>query len=80
VDDTRAPWERFDDETALAYMAFRRWRDLGPTRPPLRRCRAIERRWSGRWRWLERVTAWDDTCWRVADDAALDALRRPEPL
>jgi hypothetical protein len=57
-------------ESAKAYTAFRRFRDLGPSRS-LAGVRAIERRWSWRWRWSQRAAAWDMACWRRRDDAEL---------
>jgi hypothetical protein len=75
----RAPWERRADETSHQYLAFRRFRDLGPSRslrsltgtPPGRRLPGNVERWATRHRWRERAAAWDDELYRIEDDARL---------
>ena len=71
--DSTRPWEREFGESAKAYAAFRRFRDLGVTRS-LSGCRSIERRWSWRWRWAERAGAWDAEVFRRKDEALLAAV------
>ncbi len=78
IGSDRAPWERQRGESAKAYTAFRRFRDLGPSRS-LAGCRSIERRCSYRWRWAPRAAAWDDEAWRRLDALALAAVAEPEP-
>jgi hypothetical protein len=78
----RAPWERLDSESAGAYIAFRRYRDLGPSRtvrasygtPPGRRVPGHLQRWAAHHRWQARALAWDDECYRTADRRHLDAI------
>ncbi len=65
-------WERQLGESRKAFDAFRRYRDMGPTRSLTRvgqelgKSRALMARWSSRWRWVERAESWDDQQDRVA--------------
>jgi hypothetical protein len=74
----RKAWDRREHETSLAYEAFRQYRDLGPSR----RVDAMSnvsvvtcQRWSRRWDWVARATAWDDAQHMAEDAERLDALR-----
>ena len=75
--EAREAWDRRDGESAGAYAAFRRFRDLGPLRrlddvsgPP-----SGVRTWSAKWDWLARAVAWDDTIHQAADAARVEAIR-----
>jgi hypothetical protein len=65
-----APYERQPDEPHRAFQAFRRYRDLGPTRTLLAAYRLVSGRvvgrvpgyfssWANHWGWHERAGAWD---------------------
>lgn len=72
------PWERLAGETSLAYSAFRQYRDLGPTRTVDQLhgvARTSAERWSSRWDWPARATAWDDEVHRLEDRQRLEAIR-----
>ena len=75
------PWEREPDELGRAYHGFRTFRDLGPTRTIDKALEQLEvskrtiLRWSERYRWHERATAWDDEVHKTIDDARLTRLR-----
>ncbi len=61
------PWERQKGELTRSFHLFCQYRDLGPNRSIRRLCKDVEglkRRniesLCRRWRWVERVTAWED--------------------
>lgn len=73
----RQPWDRRDGETDRAYHAFRQFRDMGPLRDlgSVAGSHVTVGRWSARWDWSARATAWDDAL-HMADDARrLEAIR-----
>ncbi|MGZ4936924.1 MAG: hypothetical protein ACXV5K_10130 [Halobacteriota archaeon] len=59
-------WERLPDESAKAYDAFRRYRDMGPERSIAKLARAMGcstgllKRWSSPYRWVARAMRYDD--------------------
>lgn len=68
------PWERLSGESAPAFAAFVRYRDLGPERSLAKVARELGKsttlveRWSARDHWVARVEAWDveqDRLWRA---------------
>lgn len=80
------PWERFPGESALAFEAFRVYRDLGPARTAtkvaehfekLGRGRSVSalRQWSARWLWVRRAVAWDEEQHRLQDIAQEQARK-----
>ena len=72
----RRPWERREGESSLAYAAFREYRDLGPSRAHRQLANPKRgERWSGRWDWVARASAWDDEQAMIEDAERLDALR-----
>jgi hypothetical protein len=79
--DERDPWARRPDEHARAYDGFRTFRDLGTTRtiPPAAELAGVRedtaRKWSARYDWHERATAWDDEVHRIEDRERLEAIR-----
>ena len=79
--EERDAWARQDGEPARAYDGFRSFRDLGTTRTldPVAELAGVRvdtvRRWSGRWSWHERATAWDDEVHRIEDRERLEAIR-----
>jgi hypothetical protein len=67
------PWERLHGESAKAFEAFVRYRDMGPERSlakvarELGKSTTIIERWSARDSWVQRVAAWEeeqDRIWR----------------
>jgi len=74
------PWDRRPRESARAYEAFRRYRDLGPLRtiealvgdPDRRETLAA---WCRRNDWKDRAEAWDAETHRAEDARRLEALR-----
>lgn len=72
------PWEQLPAETARAYAAFRQFRDLGPARKlgdVTGASRQAVNGWRTRWRWPERVRAWDVETHRLEDARRLDSIR-----
>lgn len=79
---TPGPTERQPKETAPAYQAFRTYLEQGPRRSTAAVARALGKsktlidRWSSRWRWVERVRAFDSQAGAVADRATLEAIAK----
>ncbi len=74
----RAAWDRRDGETSRAYLAFRQYRDLGPTRSLAKLDATTSnnaRNWITRWDWVARATAWDDAQHMAEDAERLESLR-----
>lgn len=74
----RNAWDRRDGETDRAYHAFRQYRDLGPLRTVEQMhnvARTSAERWSARWDWAARSTAWDDASHMAEDARRLEAIR-----
>ena len=75
------PWLRHPDETAVAYAAFRYYRDLGAHRTQHKVCkkygitRALTDRWSRAHQWVRRALAWDDHQDRIAVALSTDAIQ-----
>jgi hypothetical protein len=82
----RAPWERQDGESAMAFEAFSHYRDMAANERSLsnlidkhgqelatnwRQCA----RWSSEWQWVARSLAWDDEQDRVKRQGFLDDIR-----
>lgn len=61
----RDPWEKQEGESAKAFEAFVIYRDLAEDRSQVKVAEALGKnitlmaRWSSRWKWVERVDAWD---------------------
>jgi hypothetical protein len=66
VSSTRFPWERQFNESRKAFEAFVVYRDMGPRRSQERVARELGKsaqlmaRWSSKWSWVERASAWVD--------------------
>ena len=60
------PWERQQGESAQAFEAFSAYLELGPDRSiravgqKLDKSRQQIGKWSSRWRWQERIRAYDN--------------------
>ncbi len=70
----RKPYERQPRETDKAWQAFLTYRDdpkrtLAKAAAKLGKSKQLIEQWNGRWRWRERVEAWD----REQDDAGRNA-------
>ncbi|TAM68311.1 MAG: hypothetical protein EPN50_05040 [Chloroflexota bacterium] len=78
---TPAPWEPQPGESSPAFAAFVMYRDLGPGRSITKTAEALGRNrtligdWSSRWRWQERIAAWDGELSRRTLDAEADERR-----
>jgi hypothetical protein len=81
LDPKLMPWERQPLESERAYAAFVTYRDQGDERSVRQVARTRElhetqcQRWSGRWRWSERVMAWDRHLGAVATKEKEKAVR-----
>ncbi len=59
-------WERQEGESAQAFQAFAKYRDMGAERSlakvaqELGKSKPLMERWSSRWHWGIRADAWDD--------------------
>ncbi len=80
--EAREPWDRRQGESARAYEAFRRFRDLGPLRtldPLVDEAGGVRlatlREWQARQDWRDRAAAWDDAVHRLEDRRRLEELR-----
>lgn len=77
-------WERQQGESAKAYDAFIRYRSMDVQIRSIRRLGAemgrkdnkILFQWSRRWRWVERVKAWDSHCDLISREAQLGRIRQ----
>lgn len=76
------PWARQPSEGAKPFAAFQVYRDQPPMERSVRRLaetigrsRAIVGRWSSRWSWVTRVTAWDAEQDRLLHAANVEARR-----
>ncbi|MBQ5659309.1 MAG: hypothetical protein IIV02_07305 [Peptococcaceae bacterium] len=60
------PWERQPDESDVAFEAFCVYRDMGTERSlrsvaeKLNKSSQLMGRWSGKFSWVDRVSAWED--------------------
>lgn len=77
-------WERQFGESIKAFQAFATYRDLGDGRSlrlvsqQVGKSKALMDRWSSRWRWVERVKAWEhhrDAEGRKAELKAIKDMR-----
>lgn len=81
VDDLK-PWDRQPNETAKAYAAFTIYRDMGSNRTvrataeELTKSEQLIKTWSGKHRWVERVSAWDSIPGRAVAEAYADMAER----
>ena len=77
----RAPWEKQDGESTQAFEAFSEYRDMGPKRShakvsaKLGKSTALLNRWSRRWKWVERVSAWDRELDKKNREAQIEAIK-----
>lgn len=76
------PWEQQEGETSKAFEAFCVYRDLGPSRSVAKACRMLGKskgtleRWTTKYQWTQRATAWDAEVARVKTQAHLEELKR----
>ncbi|GAA0695311.1 hypothetical protein GCM10010193_57570 [Kitasatospora atroaurantiaca] len=63
--NTAEPWERQEGESAQAFEAFAKYRDMGPARSTAKVARELGKsgslmdRWSRSYAWVLRATSWD---------------------
>ena len=75
------PWERMEGEGPKAFEAFRVYRDMGSERTitavgrQLSKSRNLIDRWKDRYRWAERVLAYDNDLERAAYQEAVRNVR-----
>jgi hypothetical protein len=73
---TNKPWERQLKESSQAHEAFSLYRDMGSERShravarQLSKSSALISRWSGAWKWVERVRAYENDLARQAREQA----------
>ena len=74
-------WELQPGETARAFEAFRKYRDLGPSRSiakvgkELGKNRVTLEDWSSKYDWVKRAAAWDAEVDRIARQEQLQAIK-----
>lgn len=75
------PWERQDGETARAWEAFCKYRDMGPDRSLRKVVQALNKNlttiaeWSSKYEWVKRVAAWDAEQDRIARQEQIKAIK-----
>lgn len=76
------PWERRDDETSVAYAAFRAYLEQGAERSSDNVARALGKsstlisRWSARHEWVARSRAWDSIPAKAAAESYAERASR----
>lgn len=77
----RQPWEKQKGESRQAFEAFVTYRDMGAYRSGakvaerLGKSTQIISRWSSRWNWVERTSAWDNELDRQNREAQIEAIK-----
>lgn len=80
LDSDKDLWEQQQAESAPAFEAFAVYRDAGPARSTRAAARQVGKnaklisRWCKKWRWVERVRAWDQDQDRQRRQQAVEAL------
>lgn len=75
------PWERQEGETAKAFEAFCKYRDMGPDRSLRKVVQALNKNlttiaeWSGKYDWVKRVASWDAEQDRIARQQQLKEIK-----
>lgn len=78
---TGEPWAKQAGESAAAWQAFVRYRDMGAGRSTakvaqaLGKSKALMDRWCNRWSWVARAEAWDEELDRQRRDVQARAVR-----
>ncbi len=79
--DDRLPWEKQKGESRQAFEAFSAYRDMGAARSLTKVAKKLNKsvtilgRWSGRWNWVERTSAWDIELDRQNREAQIEAIK-----
>lgn len=79
--DDRLPWEKQKGESRQAFEAFSTYRDMGAARSLTKVAKKLNKsvtilgRWSGRWNWVERASAWDLELDRQNREAQIEAIK-----
>ena len=80
--NTPDPWERQPGETTRAYEAFVMYRDMGADRSLRKVVQKLGKNfttigeWSGKYKWVDRVAAWEQEQDRVNRQAQLDEIKK----
>lgn len=75
------PWERQEGETARAFEAFCKYRDMGPDRSLRKVVQALNKNlttiaeWSSKYDWVKRVASWDAEQDRIARQQQLKEIK-----
>ena len=76
------PWERQEGETARAFEAFSKYRDMGAERSLRKVVQALNKNlttiaeWSSKYDWVKRVAAWDVEQDRIARQQQLQDIKK----
>lgn len=76
--NTPNPWERQEKETPKAFLAFTKYRELGPferstakVAEAIGRSQSLVEQWCTKYGWVRRAAAWDDEVERQTRELAL---------
>lgn len=88
IEPIKEPWEKFEEESAKAFSAFKTYRDLQPHQRSL--VKAVKKlfgdevnlsklrqfqTWSSRYHWVSRANAWDEELDKEARFAQITAVK-----
>lgn len=78
----REPWERQEGESARAFEAFAKYRDMGASRnlravgQEVGKSRGTIEKWSSLWKWVDRSAAWDAEQDRIARQEQINEIKK----
>lgn len=76
------PWERQENESDVAFEAFKTYRDMGAERSlasvgkKLGKSQTLMERWSSNYSWVDRARSWDDEQDRILRNEQIKDIKR----